>query len=258
MARKERYLVGLDVGTSKTTAIVGEPGDERQPEHRRHGRGRVARDPARPGGQPRDGRRLDQEGGRRGRADGGHRDRQRLPRALRARTSRGSTAAASWPWPARTARSPTRTWAARSTPRRRCRCRPAGRSCTCCRRTSWWTTRTGSATPVGMTGARLEVNVHVVTGSVTATQNIVACVNRAGVQVQGTVLGQLAASDAVLTAGREGPGRGAPGHRRRNDRPRDLRARQPLAHGRDRCGRRPLHQRHRGRACGCRSRRPSG
>ena len=27
MARKERYLVGLDIGTSKTTAIVGEPGE---------------------------------------------------------------------------------------------------------------------------------------------------------------------------------------------------------------------------------------
>ena len=50
-----------------------------------------------------------------------------------------------------------------------------------------------------MTGARLEVNVHVVTGSATATQNIVACVNRAGVHVKDTVLEQLAASDAVLT-----------------------------------------------------------
>ncbi|HEY3382281.1 MAG TPA: cell division protein FtsA [Vicinamibacterales bacterium] len=57
----------------------------------------------------------------------------------------------------------------------------------------------GIRDPIGMTGARLEVNVHVVTGSVTATQNIVACVNRAGVHVKGTALGQLAASDAVLT-----------------------------------------------------------
>jgi cell division protein FtsA len=47
----------------------------------------------------------------------------------------------------------------------------------------------GIAVPVGMTGSRLEVNVHVVTGSVTATQNIIACVNRAGVTVKGTVLG---------------------------------------------------------------------
>jgi cell division protein FtsA len=57
----------------------------------------------------------------------------------------------------------------------------------------------GIRDPIGMTGARLEVNVHVVTGSVTATQNIIACVNRASVRVKGTVLGQLAASDAVLT-----------------------------------------------------------
>jgi cell division protein FtsA len=57
----------------------------------------------------------------------------------------------------------------------------------------------GIGAPVGMTGARLEVNVHVVTGGVTATQNLIACVNRAGVHVKGTVLGQLAASDAVLT-----------------------------------------------------------
>src|SRR6187397_3418296 len=39
----------------------------------------------------------------------------------------------------------------------------------------------GVAVPVGMTGSRLEVNVHIVTGGTTATQNIVSCVNRAGV-----------------------------------------------------------------------------
>ena len=38
----------------------------------------------------------------------------------------------------------------------------------------------GIGAPVGMTGARLEVNVHIVTGAVSSTQNIVACVNRAG------------------------------------------------------------------------------
>jgi cell division protein FtsA len=40
----------------------------------------------------------------------------------------------------------------------------------------------GVGAPEGMTGARLEVNVHVVTGAMSSTQNIVACVNRAGVQ----------------------------------------------------------------------------
>src|SRR5437763_16551468 len=57
----------------------------------------------------------------------------------------------------------------------------------------------GIAAPVGMTGTRLEVNVHIVTGSQTSTQNIVACVNRAGVTVSETVVEQLAASEAVLT-----------------------------------------------------------
>jgi cell division protein FtsA len=57
----------------------------------------------------------------------------------------------------------------------------------------------GIGAPVGMTGARLEVNVHIVTGNQSSTQNIVACVNRAGVEVAETVVEQLAASEAVLT-----------------------------------------------------------
>ena len=57
----------------------------------------------------------------------------------------------------------------------------------------------GIGAPVGMTGARLEVNVHIVTTSSTAIQNIVACVNRAGVKVAETVIEQIAAGEAVLT-----------------------------------------------------------
>src|SRR5689334_15766018 len=57
----------------------------------------------------------------------------------------------------------------------------------------------GIGAPVGMTGTRLEVNVHVVTGSASSTQNIVACVNRSGVAVLDTVVEQLAASESVLT-----------------------------------------------------------
>jgi len=53
--------------------------------------------------------------------------------------------------------------------------------------------------PTGMTGARLEVNVHLITASATATQNIVTCVNRAGMEVVELVLEQLAAAEAVLT-----------------------------------------------------------
>ena len=57
----------------------------------------------------------------------------------------------------------------------------------------------GIGAPVGMTGARLEVNVHIVTGAVSSTQNLIACVNRAGVAVTDTVIEQLAASESVLT-----------------------------------------------------------
>lgn len=58
----------------------------------------------------------------------------------------------------------------------------------------------GIGNPVGMTGARLEVNVHIVTGQASSMQNMVACVNRVGVSVAETVLEQLAAAEAVLTS----------------------------------------------------------
>jgi len=53
--------------------------------------------------------------------------------------------------------------------------------------------------PTGMTGSRLEANVHIITASATATSNIVTCVNRAGMEVTESVLEQLAAAEAVLT-----------------------------------------------------------
>jgi cell division protein FtsA len=52
---------------------------------------------------------------------------------------------------------------------------------------------------IGMVGQRLEANVHIVTASGTATQNIVTAVNRAGVRVDDTVLEPLAAAEACLT-----------------------------------------------------------
>ena len=52
---------------------------------------------------------------------------------------------------------------------------------------------------IGMVGVRLEANVHIVTASGTATQNIVTAVNRAGVRVDDTVLEPLAAAEACLT-----------------------------------------------------------
>jgi cell division protein FtsA len=52
---------------------------------------------------------------------------------------------------------------------------------------------------VGMVGHRLEANVHIVTASGTATQNIITAVNRAGVRVDDTVLEPFASADACLT-----------------------------------------------------------
>lgn len=54
--------------------------------------------------------------------------------------------------------------------------------------------------PIDMIGVRLEAEVHIITGSVTSAQNLVKCVNRAGFKVDEIVLESLAASKAVLTA----------------------------------------------------------
>ena len=56
----------------------------------------------------------------------------------------------------------------------------------------------GITDPVGMSGVRMEANVHVVTGLVTAIQNIYRCVERAGLRVQDLVLEPIASSHAVL------------------------------------------------------------
>jgi cell division protein FtsA len=52
--------------------------------------------------------------------------------------------------------------------------------------------------PLGMSGVRMEANVHIITGLVTAAQNIYKCVQRAGVEVSDMVLEPLASSYAVL------------------------------------------------------------
>jgi len=57
----------------------------------------------------------------------------------------------------------------------------------------------GVRDPVGMSGVRLEAKVHVVTGAVASIQNIVKSVNRVGLDIEDLVLEQLAASEAVLS-----------------------------------------------------------
>ncbi len=57
----------------------------------------------------------------------------------------------------------------------------------------------GIREPVGMCGVRLEAKVHMVTGAVSAAQNIVKCVRRCGLEVDDIILEQLASSYSVLT-----------------------------------------------------------
>jgi cell division protein FtsA len=57
----------------------------------------------------------------------------------------------------------------------------------------------GIKEPIGMSGIRLEAKVHMVTGSVSAAQNIVKCIRRCGLEVDDIVLEQLASCNSVLT-----------------------------------------------------------
>ncbi|MAZ44605.1 MAG: cell division protein FtsA [Legionellales bacterium] len=57
----------------------------------------------------------------------------------------------------------------------------------------------GIREPIGMSGVRLEAKVHMVTGAVSAAQNIVKCVRRCGLEVDDIILEQLASSYSVLT-----------------------------------------------------------
>ena len=57
----------------------------------------------------------------------------------------------------------------------------------------------GIIDPMGMSGVRLEAKIHIVTGAVTSAQNIIKCANRAGLDVCDIVLQSLASSEAVLT-----------------------------------------------------------
>ncbi len=60
-------------------------------------------------------------------------------------------------------------------------------------------TQEGIREPIGMSGVRLEARVHLVTGAVSAAQNIVKCVRRCGLEVDDIILEQLASSHAVLS-----------------------------------------------------------
>ncbi len=57
----------------------------------------------------------------------------------------------------------------------------------------------GIKEPLGMSGVRLEAKVHIVTAAVTSAQNIVKCANRCGLNVADIILQPLASGEAVLT-----------------------------------------------------------
>jgi cell division protein FtsA len=198
MARRERYLVGLDVGTSKVTAIVGEITDD--------------------GGLDIIGLGLaDARGIRRGVVVNLEAAVESIKKAIeeaeltagieidsvylalsgahvKAFNSRGVVAVAG------KNREITRDDVRRAIDAAKAVSLPSGREILHVLPQDFVVDeQDGIGAPVGMTGSRLEVNVHVVTGSVSSTQNIVACVNRAGVEVTDTVLEQLAAAEAVLT-----------------------------------------------------------
>jgi len=58
----------------------------------------------------------------------------------------------------------------------------------------------GIRQPIGMSGVRLEAKVHLVTGSISAAQNIAKCIRRCNLEVEDIILEQLASSHSVLTA----------------------------------------------------------
>jgi cell division protein FtsA len=57
----------------------------------------------------------------------------------------------------------------------------------------------GIREPIGMFGVRLEAKVHIITGAVSAAQNIIKCVRQCGLEVDDLILEQLASSESVLT-----------------------------------------------------------
>ena len=57
----------------------------------------------------------------------------------------------------------------------------------------------GIKDPLGMSGIKLEVNVHIVTAGITSVQNLKTCVSRSGIEIEEIVLNQIATSQSVLT-----------------------------------------------------------
>ncbi len=59
----------------------------------------------------------------------------------------------------------------------------------------------GIKNPIGMSGFRLEVETHIITGAVSSIHNLIKCVHKAGIEIEDLVLEPLASSEAVLVDG---------------------------------------------------------
>lgn len=59
--------------------------------------------------------------------------------------------------------------------------------------------QSGIIDPLGMSGTRLECKVHIITGSITAVQNLVKCIEGAGIDIEEIIFGTLASSNAILS-----------------------------------------------------------
>jgi len=59
--------------------------------------------------------------------------------------------------------------------------------------------QSGISDPLGMSGARLECKVHIITGSITAAQNLIKCVEEAGLDIEEIIFGALASSNSILS-----------------------------------------------------------
>ena len=57
----------------------------------------------------------------------------------------------------------------------------------------------GIRDPLGMSGVKLEVNVHIVTGATTSAQNLRTCITRAGIEIEQIILNQISISESTLT-----------------------------------------------------------
>ena len=194
MAKKNSIVVGLDIGTSKVCAIVGEMTEHGVEiigigSHPSQGlrKGVVINIEAR---WPRSKKRW--------KRPSSWRAVKFIPflPASRAVISRLSTATASSR--SKTKKSRSAIWSASSTPPKPWRSPWIAKCFMCLPQDYIIDEQDGIKEPLGMSGVRLEAKVYIVTGAVTSAQNIVKCCNRTGLNVAEIVLAPLAAAEAVL------------------------------------------------------------